>query len=88
MSSYKPIDNVTISEIAADKPCQNYIGSRSALDNLKLVKNLNVFKGKLTESDKEILFANLENAVSQNHMDKMWDMIWTRWKYYESICNL
>ena len=75
-------------DITADKPCQNYIGSRSTFDNLKLVKNPNVFKGKLTESDKEILFANLENAVSQRHMDKMWEMIWTRWKYYESICNL
>ncbi|MDO5572580.1 MAG: hypothetical protein Q4G60_01225 [bacterium] len=75
-------------DIAADKPCQNYIGSRSAFDNLKLVKSPNVFKGKLTESDKENLFADLENALSQTHMDKIWDMIQTRWKYYESICNL
>lgn len=80
--------DITDFDITADKPCQNYIGSRSALDNLRLVKNPNVFKGKLTESDKEILFADLEDALSQRHMDKMWEMIRTRWNHYENICNL
>ena len=74
-------------DIVADRPCQNYIGGRSTLDNLKLVKKKKVFKRKLSKPDREILFADLKNAVSQRHMDKIWEMIWMRWGHYESLCN-
>lgn len=75
-------------DIMSDKPCQNYIGSRSTLDNLSLIANkTEIFKNKLCINDKDILLADLDGVISKNHMNKIWDMIWTRWCYYEDICN-
>ncbi len=75
-------------DITADKPCQNYIGSRSTLENLSLVKRKGqLFSGKLTQESKEILFEDLQDVISKEHMDKIWEMIWTRWCHYENICN-
>lgn len=76
-------------DVLEDKPCQNFIGSKSTLNNLKLVENPgNIFAGKLGLGDKDILFEDLEGAISKEHMDKLWDMIWKRWCYYENLCNL
>lgn len=75
-------------DISSDKPCQNFIGSRSTLDNLKLIQNKGtLFEGKLATSDKDILFKDLEHALSPMHREKIWNMIWTRWCKYEDLCN-
>lgn len=76
-------------DILADKPCQNFIGSRSVYENLSLIKDKNaVFKTKLKQQDKEVLFADLSSVLSETHINKMWDMLWTRWCEYEKLCNL
>lgn len=76
-------------DVSIDRQCHNYIGSRSTLDNLKLIEDKNsLFLTKLVEKDREIIFENLQNVLSVNHMDKIWEMIWKRWCHYESICNL
>lgn len=72
-----------------DKPCQNFIGSRSTLENLSLIaEKKNVFQTKLTLRDKELLFENLSFAISKAHQDKIWDMLWGRWCQYEKLCDL
>lgn len=69
-----------------DKPCQNFIGSYSCYDNLKLIDDKKkVFKNKLTERDKEIIFEDLEGILSEVYIDKIWDMIYKRYKIYENL---
>ena len=76
-------------DVMADKPCNNFIGSRSVLDNLKLVtEKANVFGTWLKEKDKDILLENLQGILSPEHLDKIWNMIWSRWCNYEDLCNL
>jgi hypothetical protein len=76
-------------DIFMDRPCQNFIGSRSTYDNLNLIDNKSsVFTGKLKIQDKETLFRDLDNVLSRTHMDKIWEMLWSRWCEYEKLCNL
>lgn len=76
-------------DIWADKPCQNFIGSRSTFDNLKLIADKNtVFHTELEEKDKEILFEDLSLVLSEAHLSKIWNMLWARWCEYEKLCNL
>ncbi|MBR5636951.1 MAG: hypothetical protein IKW81_08500 [Pseudobutyrivibrio sp.] len=75
-------------DISVDKKCQNYIGSSSTKDNLSLIKDKkSIFKSKLKQSDREFIFEDLNGIISEKHMDKIWNMIWERWTYYESLCN-
>lgn len=76
-------------DILEDKPCQNFIGSRSTYDNLSFVENKKeIFEGRLTLEDREILFADLEMVLSGAHLEKIWNMLWSRWCEYEKLCNL
>ena len=75
-------------DVSIDKPCQNYIGSKSTLENLALInKKETVFHKKLTVESKEILFEDIDKIISREHIDKIWNMLWMRWNYYESLCN-
>ena len=76
-------------DITADKPCQNFIGSRSTWDNLKLIEDKkNIFKNKLKIQDRDILFEDLSYVLSEAHLNKIWVMLWTRWCDYEKLCDL
>lgn len=76
-------------DILADKPCQNFIGSRSTFENLKYIIDKNaIFQSKLKLQDKEILFEDLSTVLSAKHQDKIWNMLWVRWCEYEKLCNL
>ena len=76
-------------DILEDKPCQNFIGSRSTYDNLKYVVNKkDVFSRVLKIEDRDILFKDLETVLSKSHLDKIWDMLWARWCEYEKLWDL
>lgn len=76
-------------DILADKPCQNFIGSRSTFDNLKLITDKNtIFYTGLEEKDKDILFEDLSFVLSEAYLSKIWNMLWARWCEYEKLCNL
>ena len=76
-------------DIFMDRPCQNFIGSRSTYDNLKLIDDKgDIFETKLREQDKEILFRDLDSVLTRNHMEKIWEMLWIRWCEYEKLCNI
>lgn len=76
-------------DIFEDKPCQNFIGSRSTYDNLALVDNKKaVFEKRLKIEDKEILLKDLDSVLSPVHLEKIWNMLWARWCEYEKLCNL
>jgi hypothetical protein len=71
-----------------DKMTNNYIGSRSTWDNLKLIptdRELNL--NSLRESDGRFLLEDLDGVIPQNLQDKIWNMIWKRWCAYEDFCH-
>ena len=39
------------------------------------------------EEHRNELLGGLEGIVPQYLLDKIWDMIWERWLYYEDFCN-
>lgn len=80
------VDSAKDFNIMDDKRCQNYIGSFSCLENLGLIKNKkNLFNNKLKSSDKDILFKDLEGILPNIYLDKIWEMIYERYNYYESL---
>lgn len=73
-------------DVMEDKLCNNYIGSRSTLGNLGLIADKkSVFVNCLKEEHRDIIFKDLESALSLQHRDKLWEMIYKRWCYYESL---
>jgi hypothetical protein len=71
-----------------DKMTNNYIGSRSTWDNLKLIPADRMPRlHPLRESDGRFLLENLDGVISRNLQDKIWNMIWKRWCAYEDFCH-
>ena len=75
-------------DVMEDKRCQNFIGGYSCYENLKLIKKKrNVFPHKLRREDKDIIFDGLEGIISDVFIEKIWAMIFERYKIYETIRN-
>lgn len=70
-------------DVMGDLPVQCFVGSRSARKNLELIP-----KGKmpdfklLTESDMDFILEGLDTVLPAAHLDKIWNMIWRRWRAY------
>lgn len=73
-------------DVLADKPCNNFIGSYSCTENLSLLdvnnKPLNV---KLKKNDKSRIFEGLNDILSDIYIEKIWEMIYERYKIYEKL---
>ena len=85
--SHNPKGLVDIN-VMEDKPVQCFVGSRSAQRNLELIPKdkiprLNVLK----EEHKKYLFEGFTDIMPSIWQDKIWEMLWQRWQYYESFCN-
>ena len=75
-------------DVLSDQPVQCFVGSQSAYENLKLIPKAQMPKlNSLKESDKEKILEGLDSAISKKLQDKIWDMIWKRWCYYEDFCD-
>lgn len=72
-------------DILEDKKCQNFIGGYSCFENLSLLGEKPTFDNKLTELDKGFIFDGVDGILSKNHIEKIWDMIWERYKIYEAL---
>ena len=73
-------------DVMKDLPVQSFVGSHSSLDNLSLIpKKKRPKLRELQKRDKAILFKDLEDALSKEHLEKIWDMIWKRWNTYASL---
>lgn len=82
------IEDVNKIDVLDDKPVQCFVGSRSAYENLKLIPvNEYPSLNQLSESDKDILFEGLDDALPKIWQDKIWEMIWNRWCIYENLRN-
>ena len=74
--------------VMEDKAVQCFVGGRSAQKNLGLIPleqfpRLNALK----EEHKDYLFEGLTGVMPKIWQDKIWEMLWKRWRYYESFCN-
>ena len=75
-------------DVLADRPVQSFLGSRSAYENLRLIpKNKRPSVHALSESDKESIMDGIPEILGVPLADKIWEMIWKRWCYYEKLCN-
>ena len=75
-------------DVMADKPVQCFVGSRSSWDNLQLIpRDRRPPLHPLTENDRAILLEGLSEALDQQWLDRIWEMIWKRWQAYEDLCN-
>lgn len=73
-------------DVLSDKPCNNFIGSYSCLENLSLLDVHNKpLTGKLKKSDKDKIFDGLYGILSDIYIDKIWEMIYERYKIYEKL---
>ena len=69
-----------------DKPVQSFVGSHSARENLELIppgKEPNLHP--LLPSDKEVLLEGLDAVLPEEWLEKVWQMIWSRWCEYEDF---
>lgn len=48
-------------------------------------KRKNVFSGSLKSGDKEYIFDGLENILPDVFIEKIWNMIYERYKIYENL---
>ena len=75
-------------DVMADKPVQCFVGSRSSWENLRLIpRDQRPPLHPLAENDRAILLEGLSEALDQQWLDRIWEMIWKRWKAYEDLCN-
>jgi len=78
-------DAISKFDIMSDIKCNNFIGSRSCFENLKLLGKKKVFKNSISEADRDYVFEGLDGVISKVHRDKIWEMIMARYNIYESI---
>ena len=75
-------------DVMADKPVQCFVGSRSSWENLRLIpRDQRPPLHPLAENDRAILLEGLSEALDQQWLDRIWEMIWKRWQEYEDLCN-
>ena len=75
-------------DVMADKPVQCFVGSRSSWENLRLIpRDRRPHLHPLTENDRAALLDGLSEALDQQWLDRIWEMIWKRWQAYEDLCN-
>ncbi len=81
-------EQVAAFDVLQDKQTNTYIGSRSTLENLKLIPKDQCPKlNALRPEHRAVLLEGLDGIIPQNLQDKIWDMIWKRWCVYEDLCN-
>lgn len=75
-------------DLLSDQRVQCCVGSNSTFENLNLIPRDKLPKlNPLTENDELVLMDGLEEVLPEEWRKKIWNMIWTRWQFYESFCN-
>ncbi len=87
-SCYGNLESVQKFDVLQDKVVNNFIGSKSLEYNLSLVpKEEKLFPGTLKAEHKITLLKGLDKVLPEVHLNKIWEMLWKRWKRYVEICN-
>lgn len=69
-----------------DNMGNNYVGSRSLLDNIKAIDKV-IEMGKLTKEHRAVLFKDLGKVISRKRRDAIWNLITRRYINARKICN-
>jgi len=81
-------EDVVKTDVMRDLRVQCCVGSNSVQENLNLIPQNKMPKlNALTEKDKTMLMEDLEGILPVLWQDKIWEMIWRRWMFYESFCS-
>ena len=73
-------------DVMEDRKCQNFIGSQSCLENLELIKGKGkLFQNTLKKSDQALIFKDLDGILSETFIEKIREMIYTRYKKLHEI---
>ena len=71
-----------------DRPVQCFVGSYYAQQNLQLIPREKMPQlHPLQEKHKAILLEGLDGIIPRYLQEKIWNMIWKRWLYYEDFCK-
>ena len=82
------LDQVKAFDVMKDVKVQCFVGSSSACDNLRLIEEgKQPILPELKETDKELLFEDLDRVLPGIYQEKIWEMIWKRWEYYADFCH-
>jgi hypothetical protein len=75
-------------DVMRDFPVNNYIGSKSLEYNLSLIpKGYDLQIWKLKKEDQDYIFSGIKHVLSEVHRNKIWEMIWKRWCFFEQVRN-
>ena len=75
-------------DVMKDHALQCFVGSRSAQQNLMLIPKDEILAlNPLQHTHKAYLLEGLDGIIPQSLQNKIWDMIWQRWEYYENLCS-
>lgn len=75
-------------DVMKDIQANNFIGSRSLSYNLSLIpKRCDLGIRSLKADDHHTIMDGLELILSPAHRKKIWEMLWQRWCYFETIRN-
>lgn len=73
-------------DVMADKPCNNYVGSKSTFENLCMIPCGSMpLIDSLHQSDRQFILGGLDGVISRALQDKIWEMIWGRWCAFEDF---
>lgn len=87
-SCYDSLESVRKFNILEDRVVNNFVGSKSLEYNLRLLpEGRKFFKGELRIEHKKELLKGLDRVLPKEHLEKIWEMLWGRWKRYVEICN-
>ena len=72
----------------AELKVQSFVGSNSLFYNLELIPEdkMPVFR-RLDIKDKDYILKDLNECLSESYLNKIWEIIWERWNYYENLRN-
>ena len=75
-------------DVMKDFIVNNYVGSRSLEYNLSLIPHEFDLKIALLKREHwDYIFQDVEKVLSEKHIDKIWEMIWKRWCFFNEIRN-
>lgn len=88
LSFCNTLNDINNYDVMEDKRVQSFVGGFSSFSNLKMIpKNKKPKIKSLKVEDKQYLLNGLTGIIPDELLEKIWDMIWKRWCYYENLFN-
>ncbi|MDD7333564.1 MAG: hypothetical protein PUG70_04145 [Lachnospiraceae bacterium] len=83
-SCYDDIQQIREFDVMKDRPVNNFFYTKSLEENLMFVP-ANIELHPIKEEDRAYILHGVERILSQEHIEKIWEMLYGRWKRYEEI---